>query len=163
MVHPGRETSTHYFSCLGGTGTNSTKMRRDTLRQICVFASGGFCKSRSAFWCLQGTKHRRIFLMLWWGWCIFHKKCVGQVTLNMCFASGRICGSRCALRCFWGVTRRCTIILARVGLVRIPEKVRRDMLRQTFVFSSDGICGSHCAFQCLWCMKHQHNIFLARV
>jgi hypothetical protein len=24
-VHPGRETSTHYFSCSGGTGTESTK------------------------------------------------------------------------------------------------------------------------------------------
>jgi hypothetical protein len=29
--------STQYFSCLGGTGTDSKKARRDTLRQNCDF------------------------------------------------------------------------------------------------------------------------------
>jgi hypothetical protein len=87
-VHPRHETSTHYFSCSGGTGTDSTKRSRDTLRRTCVFASGGIYGSRSAF------------------------------------------------RCDWGMKRRCTTFHARVGPVRIQQKARWEMLRQTFVFAS---------------------------
>jgi hypothetical protein len=38
------------------------------------------------------------------------------------FASGGICGSCSALRCARGAEHRCTIFLARVGPVRIPQK-----------------------------------------
>jgi hypothetical protein len=58
LVRLGHERSTHYFSCLGGTDTGCTKMSQDTLRQTCVFASGGIYGSRSAFLCLRGTKCR---------------------------------------------------------------------------------------------------------
>jgi hypothetical protein len=106
-VHPGRETSMHYFSCSGGTGTDS------------------------------------------------RKNAPGHVMLNLCFASGGICGSHSVLRCVWGMKRRCTIFLARVGPVRIPEKkLHRDTLCQTFVFASVGICGSRSAFLCVCRMKH---------
>jgi hypothetical protein len=54
----GRQTSMHYFSRSGETGMNSTKTCRDTLRRICVFASGAICDSRSAFLCVQGVKRR---------------------------------------------------------------------------------------------------------
>jgi hypothetical protein len=56
VLHPGRKTSMDNFSCSGGTGTNCTKTRQDTLRRTCVFASGGTCGSRSAFLCLRGAK-----------------------------------------------------------------------------------------------------------
>jgi hypothetical protein len=38
---------------------DSTKARWDTLRRTSVFGSGGFCRSRSAFWCNRATKHQR--------------------------------------------------------------------------------------------------------
>jgi hypothetical protein len=55
-VRPRHEMMTHYFSCTGGNGTDSTKQRWDTLRQICVFASGGICGSRNALPCVRGMK-----------------------------------------------------------------------------------------------------------
>jgi hypothetical protein len=73
-LRPGRETSTHYFSCLGETTTDSTKRCQDTLRRTCVFASSDLCGSCSAFRCLWGVKHRALFFMLGWDWCGFHKK-----------------------------------------------------------------------------------------
>jgi hypothetical protein len=37
----------------------SQKARVETLRQTCVFTSGGICGSRSVFWYIQGVKHER--------------------------------------------------------------------------------------------------------
>jgi hypothetical protein len=45
-----------------------------------------------------------------------------HLTPNLYFASSRICGSCSALRCVRGMKRQCTIFLARVGPVGIPEK-----------------------------------------
>jgi hypothetical protein len=42
-------------------------MRQDNLRRICVFASGGISESRSAFWRLQGEKHRHTIFPAWVG------------------------------------------------------------------------------------------------
>jgi hypothetical protein len=88
---------------------------------------------------------------------------LGHVTQNLCFASGWICGSRSALQCVWGTNHQHTIFLARVRLVRIPENVHRDVLRQTCVFASSGICVSGSALRCIRGVKHRHNIFRARV
>jgi hypothetical protein len=62
-VRPVSETSTHCFSCSGGTGTDQQIARRDTLHRSCVFASGGNCGSHSAFWY---AKHRHTIFMLRW-------------------------------------------------------------------------------------------------
>jgi hypothetical protein len=52
------ETPTHYFSCLGANGTNSTKSVLGHITPNLCFASGGICGSRNAFRCVQGTKRR---------------------------------------------------------------------------------------------------------
>jgi hypothetical protein len=74
--------------------------------------------------------------------------------LNMCFASGGIRESPSVLWCVRGMKHRCTIFLARVGLVRIPEKACRDTLHQTFICASGGISRSHSAF----CASSVRNI-----
>jgi hypothetical protein len=62
VVHSGtsgHETSTHYFSCSGETGTDATIMAPRHVTLNCVFASGGICGSRSALWCVRVAKCRR--------------------------------------------------------------------------------------------------------
>jgi hypothetical protein len=71
-VHPGRETSMHYFLCSGGPVRILQKARRVTLCQTCVFLSSGIYESRSAFWCVRGVKCRRT---------IFHAR-VGPVWIQ---------------------------------------------------------------------------------
>jgi hypothetical protein len=77
-----------------------------------------------------------LYFMLEWDQCSFHKSASGQVMSNLCFASGGICGSRSTFWCIRGVKRQSTILHARVGLVRIIEKARWDMLCRTCVFAS---------------------------
>jgi hypothetical protein len=57
-AHSGHETSTHYFSCLGGT---SMDYKNNTSRHVTpnsCFASGGICGSHSAFRCVRDAKRR---------------------------------------------------------------------------------------------------------
>jgi hypothetical protein len=62
LLRPGHETSTHSFSCSGGPDAVSKKARRVLLRRTYVFASGGICGSRIAFWCIQDVKLRHTIL-----------------------------------------------------------------------------------------------------
>jgi hypothetical protein len=80
-----------------------------------------------------------LFFMLGWAWYAFHKK-ARQDTLcrTSIFALGGICRSCSAFQSFRGVNHRFTIVHARVGQVRIPEKVRRDMLRELVLFHPVG-------------------------
>jgi hypothetical protein len=58
------------------------------------YASGGTCRSHSAFWCVQGVKCRRTIFMLWWARRSFHKECTGKHYAKLVFfAFGDICGS----------------------------------------------------------------------
>jgi hypothetical protein len=93
VVHPGRKMSMHCFSCLGGTGTDSTKSTLAHITAIQCFPSSGICGSCSAYRCVRCTKHRRT---------IFHSR-VGPVRIqqNACrdtlhrtcvIASGGMCG-----------------------------------------------------------------------
>jgi hypothetical protein len=71
-VHSGHKTLTHYFSSLGGTGTDSTKsILRHVTSNLC-FPSGGICGSCSACWCVWGMKYRHT---------IFHAR-VGPVRIQ---------------------------------------------------------------------------------
>jgi hypothetical protein len=87
LVCLGDKTSTHYFSCSGGTGVVSIK------------------------------------------------SVVGDITPNFYFPSDGICGSCSAFQCDRGVKRRLTIFHSRFRPIRIQQKARWDMLRQTSIFS----------------------------
>jgi hypothetical protein len=61
VVHSGtsgRETSTYNFSCSARPFAVSKKVRRVSLCQTCVFASGGIYRSCSAFRYVWGTQRR---------------------------------------------------------------------------------------------------------
>jgi hypothetical protein len=51
------------------------------------------------------------------------KSLLGQVMLNLFFASGVICGLRNAFWSVQAVRRQCSPCHARVGPIRIPQKV----------------------------------------
>jgi hypothetical protein len=76
-VHRWGKTLMHDFSSPGGIATDSTKIGPGTLCQTCVFASGGICRSRSAFGCVQGTKRQCTIFMFGWDRYKFKKKRVG--------------------------------------------------------------------------------------
>jgi hypothetical protein len=84
------------------------------------------------------------------------KSVLGHVTPHKCF--GILCDM-----CVRGVKCQCTIFHARVGEVWIPQKARRDTLRQTCAFASGGIYGPHSKLWCIQGAKHRHIIFHARV
>jgi hypothetical protein len=57
LVRPGREKSTHNFSCSCGTSVQSTKSPSGHVTLNLGFASGGIYGSRCAFRCVWGTKY----------------------------------------------------------------------------------------------------------
>jgi hypothetical protein len=84
-MHPGRETSKHYFSCSGRLGVVSIKSAPRHFTLNLSFASGGICGSLSAFWCVQGSKRQLTFFMLRWAQCDFHKKHTGTNYAELVF------------------------------------------------------------------------------
>jgi hypothetical protein len=76
MVHPGHETSTHYFPSQVGPEQFPKKCIGTRYVEL-VQASSGMCGSCSAFQSVQDVKHRHTIFMLGWAWCGFHKKCIG--------------------------------------------------------------------------------------
>jgi hypothetical protein len=76
----------HYFLCSGGPNAVSIKARLYTLRQNCVFTSGGISGSRSAIRCVRGVKRRHTIFHVYVGLVRIPKKNTpGHVTLNLCF------------------------------------------------------------------------------
>jgi hypothetical protein len=79
--------------------------------------------------------------MLEWDHCGFHKKCARTCYAELVFLRRGIYGSRSAFRWVRGTKHQHTILHARVGPVRIPQKAHRDTLRQTSGFASMGSAG----------------------
>jgi hypothetical protein len=81
----GRATSTNYFPCSGGPGAvfiNSAPGRRYTELVFCIRWG---LRSRSVFWCIQGTKHWCTIFHARWAWCGFRKKHPGTCHAKLMF------------------------------------------------------------------------------
>jgi hypothetical protein len=93
VVHPGRETLMHYFSCSCGTGTDSTKSTPGHVTSNfsfciwwhlwvmqCIPVRLGCEMSMHNFSCSNGTGMDST------------KSVMGHLTPNLCFASSGLCG-----------------------------------------------------------------------
>jgi hypothetical protein len=129
--------------------------------ELVFFASFGIYGSCSAFWCVQGAKHRHTIFQarvdpVW----IPKKACWDMLQRTYVFASGGIYGSRSALWCVRSAKHCGTIFHSRLDPARIPQKMCRYTLCQTCVFAISWIYGSRSAFWCIRCMKRRHTLFM---
>jgi hypothetical protein len=61
-VRPGREMSTHSFSCMGGLSAVSIKSEPGHITINMCFCIAGDLRVMSAFWCIRCAQHdRKIF------------------------------------------------------------------------------------------------------
>jgi hypothetical protein len=119
----GHEKWSHHFSCLGGSGTDSTKSASGHITQNMFFCI--WWDLRVTYCILAHPCHEtllRYFSYLGWTGTDLTKSTLGHVTLNLCFASSWIYRPHNAFRCVWGVKCWCTIFHAGVGPLRFPSE-----------------------------------------
>jgi hypothetical protein len=84
-MRPGHETSTHYFSCSGGTGADSTKSVKTHYAEL-VFLHPMGSTSHVVHSGASGVSNvDAIFFMLRWDRCGFHEKCTGTCYTELVF------------------------------------------------------------------------------
>jgi hypothetical protein len=160
------EMSTQYFSCLGVTCMDLTKVHWNTLH--------------SAFLCIWGVKHRRTISHARVGPVRIWQKARWDTLCQSCvFTSSGFYGSHSVFRCVRGMKRWQTIFHAWVGPVWIHKNryyflcsggTSKDLTKSTsghvtlnFCVCSGGICGSHSAFRCVRRANRRRTIFHAQV
>jgi hypothetical protein len=129
-VRQGHEMLTHYFLCLGGTGTDSTKSTSGNITPNLCFACSRICGSRCAFQCVCDTKHRRITFMLRWDRYGFHKERTRKHYTKLVFLH-RVESTGHVVHSVASAVPKCrrAIFYALVRPVWIPQKEHRDTLR----------------------------------
>jgi hypothetical protein len=146
-VSPGHEPSTHYFSYPGGTRTELTKKCPGTHYAKLVFLHPMGSVGHVVLLVSLGHETLMHYFSCSGGTGTVPRKAPRDTLRQNCgFASIGCFGSRSAFRCIRSAKHQRTIFHARVGPVRIRQKVSWDMLHQTCVFASGGICRSHIAF-----------------
>jgi hypothetical protein len=149
-VHSGRKTLMHYFSCSSGTSTDFIKSTPNMLRRTCVWHPVGSSAHVVHSAASRTQKVNTQFFMLVWDQYRFQRKRVETrytklVFLYLVASMGHVVHSNAS----GGVKRRHTILNARMGSARIPQKVCRDKLCQSCVFTFGGMCGSCSLFLCV--------------
>jgi hypothetical protein len=85
LVHPGCETSTHYFSCSCAPGADPTKSVPEQITSKLCFYIQCVLSVQCAFWCVWGVKHRLTIFILLCARCRSHKKRAGTYYTKLVF------------------------------------------------------------------------------
>jgi hypothetical protein len=140
------------------------KARWDTLRQTCIFASGGICVSRRALWCVRGVKRRHIIFMLGWARCSFHEKCTGTHYAELMILHPMGFAGHVVHSVAFGLQNiDALFFMLGWGQYGFHEKRVGTRYVKFVFFSSSGICGSRSAFRCVQGTKCRRTIFKSRV
>jgi hypothetical protein len=122
------------------------KAHRNTLHRTCIFASVGSTGHVVRSDASGARNVDALFFIPDWASHESHKKHTRTCYAEFVFLHPVASTTYSAFWCIRGAKRRGTIFRARVGLARISQKLRRDMLHRTCVFAHGRIFGSRSVF-----------------
>jgi hypothetical protein len=159
----GHKSPTHYYSCLGGTGTDLTKSAPGLVMPSLCFCIRWELRVRKCIPVCLRQEVDTLFFMLWSDRYRFHKNHAGTLYAKLVFLhpvgyAGHIVHSDAS-----GSRNVNTLFTCSGGTSTDRTKAQWNMLRRICVFASNMIYGSRSALRCIPGVKHQRNIFHARV